>query len=163
MNKPIRKIMLGVASLMVVAASSTPVHAQVGKKISTAAVTVGGAVIAAYPSETTAVSVAVPTGYKSSASFLKVTANYQVACSGTDKISSRVVVGGQTMEDGSLPYEFSGSTSGYRVLSKSYYLASEKLGGPAVPPGSTVEVRLNSDLGTSCLLYQATIIVETTK
>jgi hypothetical protein len=24
-------------------------------------------------------------------------------------------------------------------------------------------VRLNSDLGTSCLLYQATIIVETTK
>ena len=163
MNKPIRIMVLAIASLTLVAAASTPGNAEVGKKISADSNFSPGTLIPAYPTETTGITVAVPTGYKSSASWLKVTTTYQVACTGTDKISTRVVVGGQTMNSGNLPYEHSGTTSGYRVLSKSYYLASEKLGGPVVAPGSNVELRLNSDLGTSCNFYGATIIVETSK
>jgi hypothetical protein len=144
-----------------VAAFASTASAEVGRRVSVATGATG--IIVAYPSMTDAVTVAVPSSYKSKANFLKVTATYSESCSGGDYTGSKIDVGGVEMVDNSLPYEASDEDASSQIVTKLYYLVPESQGGPAVPPASTVTMKMTSGLGTGCYVSNITLTVEVSK
>jgi hypothetical protein len=135
--------------------------AEVGKQISVT--TVYSGIAPAAPAFTDAVTLAVPTSYKSRSNILRVTTSYQASCVGGDKLRSKVTVGGIDMVDAGLPVDTHDEDAGYQIVTKTYYLASESMGGPIVAPASSVVLQLTSQLGTGCYVGSGTMFVEAVK
>jgi hypothetical protein len=153
----LRLISFLVAAFVVLAAA--PSQAQVGKKISTVG-SVNSGPVSAVP-YTDWMTVAVPTGYKSKSSVLKVTTSYLASCGPGDSLSSHVEVGGVSIADGTDAFEC-GASDTVRVT-KVYFLPKESDGGTVVAPGANVVLRLNSSAGTGCGALHGVMTVEVAK
>lgn len=152
---------LVVATAVAVAALAGTAAAEVGKKISVTSVFSG--LVVASPAFTDGGNVAVPASYKSKTNVLKVTTSYQANCGGGDSLRSKVTVGGVDMLDAGLPVDTFDEDAGYQIVTKTYYLVPENMGGPAIAPESLVTLNLTSQLGTGCVASSGTMIVEALK
>jgi hypothetical protein len=152
---------VAVAMAVTVSAVAGTASAEVGKKISVNYIYSG--LIAAAPAFTDGVTVAVPTSYKSRSNVLKVTTAYQATCTGGDFIRSKIDVDGVDMLDAGLPVEAIDEDASNQIVTKTYYLLPESMGGPAIAPDSIVTLKLTSQLGTGCYVGSGTIIVEAHK
>lgn len=157
MAKRLHLVSFLVASFVVLTVA--PARAQVGKKISTVSSANSGPV-SAVP-YTDWLTVAVPTGYKSKSSVLKVTTSYLASCGPGDSLSSHVEVGGWSINDGTDAFEC-GPSDQVRVT-KVYFLPKESEGGTVVAPGANVVLRLNSSAGTGCGALHGVMTVEVAK
>jgi hypothetical protein len=154
-------VVLLLGTVVAVAILAGSASAEVGKKVSVA--TGDSGVIASYPTLTDVVTVGVPASYKSKANFLIVTASYLSSCSGGDFMGSVVEVGGIQLVNNSIPFETLDEDAPGQIVSKVYYLVPESQGGPAVPPDSTVTLKVTSQLGSGCTASNATMTVVAAK
>lgn len=96
-----------------------------------------GAVVASIP---------LPTKYKSRRNFLIIKTTVSEACPAAS-IASTVTVGGFSTTNGLALRDCEASNGGFSAFTRTWQLLPESLGGPAVPPGSLVEVNLFSGGG----------------
>jgi hypothetical protein len=141
---PLRYPTLAVA--LVLAATAASGQAFVGKTVSLFAAVDEGSV-AVSPDRVTIASVAVPTKYRSQKHFLLVTASVAESCLGRTLASFLTVGGVAATPDpgGDGPTECSDSDWAFRT--KQWLLPPESQGGPEVPPGALVELKLTDHSG----------------
>jgi hypothetical protein len=151
-------LLVGIAFAFTAIAGSA--SAEVGKKVAVA--TGNSGVIVTFPAMTDVLTVAVPATYKSKANFLIVTASYLSSCTGGDYMGSIVEVAGNPLAP-YIPVETYDEDAAGQVVSRVYYLLPENLGGPAVPPASTVTLKMTSISGSGCTARNATMTVEAAK
>jgi hypothetical protein len=135
--------------------------AEIGKKVS---VTTGTtALIPSYPTFASTLAVQVPETYRSRSNFLIVKASYRASCSGGDFMGSVVDVAGYQLTDAGIPFETLDEDAPGQIVSKVYYLLPENLGGPQVPPDSTVTLKVTSQFGSGCSATNGTMTVKAAK
>jgi hypothetical protein len=150
-----------IAAALAASALAGTASAEVGKKISATIVYSG--LVTSSPAFSDATSVALPASYKSKSNVLKVTTSYQAYCSAGDSLRSKVTVGVTDMLDSGLPVDTFDEDAGYQIVTKTYYLVPENMGGPAIPPDAMVTLKLTSQLGTGCSAGSGTMVVEALK
>jgi hypothetical protein len=160
MRKP-SSFVLFLATAVAITAFAGSAVAEIGKKISVTTGTTG--LIAASPTYTDGMTVGLPSSYKSKSNFLQVTVSYQAGCSGGDSISTKVDVGGVEMVSAAVAPESYDEDASYQMVTKVYYLLSEKFGGTPVPEGSMVTLKLTSQLGAGCWTNNGVMVVEALK
>jgi hypothetical protein len=114
-------------------------------------------------SPTTVVSAPVPSKYKSKTQWLIAHVTLQEVCTG-DFIVSGAAVDGANMypsDIGAGAYQCA-DNAGYEPRHVTYFLPPESLGGPAIAPGATVSVQVNSGLGTARIAF-GSILVQAVK
>jgi len=120
----------------------------------------------AYPVETTVASgVSLPSSYKSKSQWLIVHVTLGETCV-SDTVSTAVYVDGQSMyPEGSTPsYYFEcNNNGGYETRTRTWVLPPEKVGGPAITPGATLELRAMSSSGTAQIGSTRNIIIQAVK
>lgn len=131
----------------------------VGKMVSIFSASGTGAVtISAYPSFTTVASTTVPTKYKSKNQWLIAHTTIQQRCN--DWTASTVEVNGIRMypDDQGITYYECWNSTYYETRTRTWVFPPENLGGPVIPPGSTVNVLMASGAGTSAVDLRSIII-----
>lgn len=140
-------------------APASPIGSVVGKMVSIFSSSGAGQVtIAAFPSFTTVASTTVPTKYKSKTQWLIAQTTLQERCN--DWTVSTVEVNGIHMypdDQGLTFYECWNSTS-FETRTRTWVFPPENLGGPVIPPGSTVNVLMASGAGTSAVEMRSIIV-----
>jgi hypothetical protein len=153
-------VLFGVTAIAI-AAFAGSASAEIGKKVS---VTTGDSgVITSYPTFVDALTVGVPTTYKSKVNFLQVTVSYRTSCSGGDYMGSVVDVGGIQLMNNGIPFETLDEDAAGQIVSKVYYLVPENQGGPVVPPEALVTLTLTSQFGAGCTAINGAMTVKAVK
>jgi hypothetical protein len=160
MRKP-SSFVLFLATAVAITAFAGSAAAEIGKKISVTSGTTG--VIAASPTYTDGMTVGLPSSYKSKSNFLQVTVTYQSTCGAGDSMRTKVDVGGVEMVSAAVAPESYDEDASHQMVTKVYYLLSEKQGGAPVPDGSMVTLKLTSQLGAGCWTNNGVMVVEALK
>jgi hypothetical protein len=108
-------------------------------------------------------SVALPKRYRSAKHFLSITTSEQVACH-LDALYSSIDVGGFGVEPDPTQMFYTdreGDESGsISFVTRKWVVPPSSLGGPAIPRGAMVTLRLHSEAGTGCTVRSGVMVVE---
>ena len=128
--------------LLASGAAAGAVTSSVGRNVSVYFDDLGGA---SQPVNSGAVvaSVALPSKYSSRRNFLIIKTTVSEACPAAS-IASTVTVGGFSATNGMTLGDCEASNGGLAVFTRTWQLLPESAGGPPIPPGSVVELRLFS-------------------
>lgn len=129
----------------------------VGKTVS--AYSVSGTAFGVRTTPTTVVSTPVPSKYKSQSQWLVAHVSLQQRCPG-NYITGSASVDGIAMyptETGSF-YFLCYDNAGYEARHITYFLPPQSLGGPAITPGSTVSVWVQSGNGTPEIAFRSILV-----
>jgi hypothetical protein len=144
--------------------SITPVTIQ-GKLVSIYSGDPGSTTIPAYSAYVSLASTTVPSKYKSKSQWLIVHVTLQEYCY-NDPMGSMVYVDGLPMypsSSGAYRWECNvASPTYYETRTRTFVFPPENLGGPAITPGATVDVRATSLNGTA-VVTERNVIVQAVK
>ena len=97
---------------------------------------------------TPSASAPLPEKYSSKKNFLTITTMVQEECTG-DVGGSTLKIGGVSLhpDPSTLNYADCWDSNGYEMVTRTWMLVPESLGGPAIPDGSTIDLSLYSQTG----------------
>jgi len=137
-----RSISAVVASLALSTVASAAVISGIGKNTSVYFDDLDGTSQTVDSGEVVA-SVSLPAHYNSKKDFLIIRTTVSETCPAAS-IASTVTVGGFSTTNGMAFTDCASSNGGFDVFTRTWQLVPESAGGPAVPAGATVELRLFS-------------------
>jgi hypothetical protein len=152
MDKRTLIVAIAVAAISEAASVSAADVTVVGRRISVASVFATPALPMA-PATVVVAQVAVPNGYRSKSHFLDISTSAQESCGVSgDGIGSLIVIGAAAAE----PDVGGGNTLteaanlGLFTPGREWFLVPESAGGPAIPPGAIVQLRMQQGGSGSC-------------
>ena len=108
-------------------------------------------------------SVAVPKRYRSGKDFLKITTSYQAWCY-QDVLYGTIAIGGVGAEPAPTKIFFvdreGTDHAPISFTTRHWFVPPSSLGGPSIPSGAVVTLKLMSDVGTGCTASVGTMVVD---
>jgi hypothetical protein len=108
-------------------------------------------------------SIAVPKRYRSDKDFLKITTSYMASCY-TDVLFSTIAIGSAGAEpDPTQAFFVEREWADHAPIAfntRHWFVAPSSLGGPSIPSGAVVTLKLKGDLGNGCVVSVGSMVVE---
>ena len=145
------------------APSAQATTSAVGKTISTVSRTSDDPAMTVPSTPVDFLAVAVPKRYRTDRHFLKITTSYQAWCYQDVTYATIDIAGAGAQPDPSQGFFTDREGADHAPISfttRQWFVAPSSFGGPSIPPGAVVTLKLMSDVGTGCTTSVGTMVLE---